>query len=112
MHSSATSKGAGWRGTRTGSGATREVDVPRYYLGVIDMLQKWNLNKRVERWAKIILKGRWAEGVRNGMSAIEPETYRRRFLAGMSYQLGLASAEAERARGGGAARGRVNGAAL
>ena len=69
------------------------VDVPRYYLGVIDMLQKWNFKKRLERWTKIILKGRWAEGVRNGMSAVEPESYRRRFLAGMSHQLGLSSHE-------------------
>ena len=51
--------------------------------------QEWNLNKRLERWTKIILKGRWAKGVRDGMSAIEPLTYKGRFLAGMSYQFGL-----------------------
>ena len=58
---------------------------------VIDVLQKWNWNKRLERWSKTVLKGRFAKGVRDGMSAIEPATYRNRFLAGMSYQLGLES---------------------
>lgn len=75
------------------------VDVPRYYLGVVDMLQKWNLSKRAERWSKIILKGRWAEGSRNGMSAVDPETYRRRFLAGMAYQLGLSAEAGHEVRG-------------
>ena len=34
------------------------VDVPRYYLGMIDLLQSWNLQKRLERLAKIVFKGR------------------------------------------------------
>jgi len=75
----------------TGDVYAQTVDVPRYYLGVIDVLQKWNWNKRLERWSKTLLKGRFAKGVRDGMSAIEPVTYRNRFLAGMSYQLGLES---------------------
>mmetsp|Transcript_71793 Transcript_71793/g.215811 ORF Transcript_71793/g.215811 Transcript_71793/m.215811 type:complete len:739 (+) Transcript_71793:414-2630(+) len=67
----------------------QSVDVPRYYIGVIDMLQDWNMNKRIERLAKIVLKGRWGKNVRAGMSAIEPTAYRKRFLAGVGYQLGL-----------------------
>lgn len=38
---------------------------------------------------KIVLKGRFGKHVRAGMSAIEPTVYRTRFLAGVSYQLGL-----------------------
>lgn len=53
------------------------------------MSQEWNLSKRVERFAKIAFKGRWAKNVRAGMSAIEPVSYRSRFLAGMRHQLGL-----------------------
>mgnify|MGYP002630137578 CR=1 FL=1 len=53
------------------------------------MLQAWNLNKRLERLMKIVLKGRFGKHVRAGMSAIEPTVYRTRFLAGVSYQLGL-----------------------
>ena len=34
------------------------VDVPRYYLGIIDVLQQWDWSKRVERWTKIIVKKR------------------------------------------------------
>ena len=32
-----------------------------YRLGLIDLLREWNLAKRLERWAKIVLKGRCAE---------------------------------------------------
>ena len=27
-------------------------------MGVIDVLQAWNMTKRMERWAKIVIKGR------------------------------------------------------
>jgi len=67
----------------------REVDVPRYYMGLIDVLQAWDLNKRLERLAKIFLKGRFARHVRDGMSALEPTAYRERFLTGIGYQLGV-----------------------
>jgi len=67
----------------------QSVDVPRYYMGVIDMLQAWNMNKRLERLMKIVFKGRFAKHVKAGMSAIEPTAYRTRFLAGVGYQLGL-----------------------
>ena len=38
------------------AGLNWQVDVPRYYMGVIDMLQDWNMSKRIERLAKIVLK--------------------------------------------------------
>lgn len=66
-----------------------QVDVPGYYMGLIDMLQAWNFGKRLERWAKILFKGRFAKEVRDGMSAIEPVAYRERFLAGIGHQLGV-----------------------
>ena len=45
----------------------------------IDLLQEWNLKKRLERLAKVVFKGRCAARTRNGMSAIEPHAYARRF---------------------------------
>ena len=69
-----------------------QVDVPAYYMGLIDVLQEWNMAKRVERWAKILFKGRFAKDVRDGMSAIQPPAYRERFLAGIGYQLGVSEA--------------------
>ena len=65
------------------------VDVPEYYMGVIDIFQAWNLSKRLERLAKTLLKGRFKKTVRDGMSAIEPNAYKERFLAGIAYQRGL-----------------------
>lgn len=63
--------------------------MPEYYMGVIDVLQAWNLSKRMERWAKIVLKGRWTKDVRDGMSAVEPNAYRDRFLVMLAHQFGL-----------------------
>ena len=45
-----------------------------YRLGVIDLLQEWNLKKRGERLGKILFKGRFAKEVKDGMSAIELQT--------------------------------------
>ena len=73
----------------TAAAVALQVDVPRYYMGVIDVLQAWDFSKRTERWAKILFKGRFARDVRNGMSAVEPLSYRERFLGGISHQLGL-----------------------
>ena len=50
-----------------------------YRLGMIDMLQEWNWKKRMERWYKIVFKGRCSSELRNGMSAVEPNEYARRF---------------------------------
>ena len=84
----ATAAAAGGHGGDEGQIA-REVDVPRYYMGLIDVLQAWDLNKRLERLAKIFFKGRFARHVRDGMSALEPTAYRERFLTGIGYQLGV-----------------------
>jgi len=51
-----------------------------YRLGIIDLLQEWNLKKRGERFLKIFLKGRCSRRARNGMSAIEPSKYAFRFV--------------------------------
>ena len=45
-----------------------------YYMGIIDMLQRWDTSKRAERAAKLAL---CRDG--NGLSAIEPIAYRSRF---------------------------------
>jgi len=57
---------------------------------VIDFLQEWNLNKRLERFAKTKLKNKDPAG----LSAIEPIAYQKRFqrfidtvLTGMEYDL-------------------------
>jgi len=47
-----------------------------YFLGVIDILQEWNLNKKSERYLKII--GKCKDG--DGLSAIEPDLYAERFI--------------------------------
>ena len=54
------------------------------------------MGKRMERYAKIVFKGRWAKHVRHGMSAIEPHAYRERFLAAIGYQLGLPADDGSR----------------
>ncbi|GMH85874.1 hypothetical protein TrVE_jg3972 [Triparma verrucosa] len=45
------------------------------FMGVIDMLQEWNMKKRLERFAKIFFKRDDGEG----LSAIEPNAYMKRF---------------------------------
>jgi 1-phosphatidylinositol-4-phosphate 5-kinase len=45
-----------------------------FYLGVIDMLQRWDASKRLERAAKVLL---CRDG--SGLSAIEPYAYQKRF---------------------------------
>ena len=57
----------------------------------------------MERYAKIVFKGRWAKAVRDGMSAVEPVAYRERFLAGATYQLGGTATDQheQRVAGGG-----------
>jgi len=43
-------------------------------MGIIDYQQKWNVQKKLERFFKINLKGVDAQG----LSAIEPEQYKER----------------------------------
>jgi len=50
-----------------------------YYLGIIDMLQKWDLSKQVEYYVKIL--GRCKDS--RGISCIKPSLYERRFLSKM-----------------------------
>jgi len=49
-----------------------------YKIGIIDILQRWNINKRMEQWAKMIFKCHchdWED-----ISAVEPGIYARRFI--------------------------------
>lgn len=50
-----------------------------YYLGVIDMLQEWNLKKKAERFLKVTFLRKDKEG----LSAIEPVRYQERFMERM-----------------------------
>ena len=47
-----------------------------FYIGIIDVLQEWNWKKYIERMFKIIFLQK--DG--NGLSAIEPHAYRKRFI--------------------------------
>lgn len=56
---------------------TRFVEGPaKYYLGIIDVLQEWNLTKQLERAIKVYLY-RWDA---DGISAMNPQDYSKRFL--------------------------------
>ena len=50
-----------------------------YYIGIIDMLQKWNFKKKVERFIKIYFRCKDGKGI----SCMEPNEYRIRFLRKM-----------------------------
>ena len=68
-----------------------------YRLGIIDPLQRWGLSKRLERLLKIAARLRCAAKLKNGMSAVEPVEYARRFhlMVGMKL-LGLSKARVQR----------------
>jgi len=48
----------------------------KYHVALIDYLQEWNLNKKLERYAKIYFKN----ADPSGLSAIAPAEYQRRFM--------------------------------
>lgn len=50
-----------------------------YYVGIIDILQEWNLSKKVERFFKTYFMNLEAAGI----SAIEPSNYQTRFMEKM-----------------------------
>ena len=50
-----------------------------YYFGIVDFLQDWTLNKKIERTGKIYLFRHDPSGV----SVMEPEAYKKRFQAKM-----------------------------
>lgn len=53
------------------------VEAPgTYYIGIIDILQEWNIWKKIERYYKIYFVG----CDRNGLSAISPPLYQKRFM--------------------------------
>jgi hypothetical protein len=56
---------------------TRFVEGPaKYYIGIIDVLQEWTLSKQLERAVKVFLY-RYDP---NGISAMNPIDYSKRFL--------------------------------
>ncbi|RHY29958.1 hypothetical protein DYB32_004742 [Aphanomyces invadans] len=66
---------------RSGKRVANTVVGPAYYhLGVIDILQTWTLQKRMERFVKVHL--RRVDG--DGLSAIAPDKYKKRFQAKMA----------------------------
>lgn len=54
----------------------RVVGPDTYFLGIIDFQQEWNWQKKMERFFKIRVQGADLDG----LSAVEPETYKERFL--------------------------------
>lgn len=50
-----------------------------YYMGMIDILQKWTWGKRGERFIKSVVLGKDGDGI----SAVGPAAYRTRFLEAM-----------------------------
>jgi 1-phosphatidylinositol-4-phosphate 5-kinase len=50
-----------------------------YYVTIIDLLQSWNLLKRLERLFKRAMCCRWRPDLAAGMSVVEPAHYAKRF---------------------------------
>jgi len=77
---------SGRRLPRSGMRMANTVVGPAYYhLGVIDILQTWTFQKRLERFFKIAFKG--VDG--DGLSAIAPKLYKKRFQLKMADILGV-----------------------
>lgn len=73
--------------TRTSSGKvsrsahSRRIDIVEtpnnvFYFGVIDILQPYNTDKKMERFAKVYLRCKDGDGI----SSVEPKYYARRFV--------------------------------
>ena len=57
------------------------------HLAIIDYLQLWNMNKKLERYSKIYLLGKNGDG----LSAINPKAYAARFTKFMKeFVIGIA----------------------
>ncbi|TMW57762.1 hypothetical protein Poli38472_014365 [Pythium oligandrum] len=84
--SNASVSSSGRRLPRSGMRLANTVVGPAYYhLGIIDILQTWTLQKRLERFFKIAFKG--VDG--DGLSAIPPKLYKKRFQLKMADILGV-----------------------
>ncbi|ETO06744.1 phosphatidylinositol-4-phosphate 5-kinase [Reticulomyxa filosa] len=55
-----------------------------YFVGIIDMLQSWNTEKKVENFSKTYFRCK----DKNGVSCVEPKFYRKRFLRKM-FMIGI-----------------------
>lgn len=60
-----------------------------YHMGIIDILQQWNFEKKTERFIKTYIK--WQDP--DGLSAIRPDLYQERFMSRAVYDVfdGLAN---------------------
>ena len=56
-----------------------------YHVSIIDYLQLWNFDKKAEAFAKTWLLGKNAQGI----SAVPPDEYARRFLSFMKRNIFL-----------------------
>ena len=70
--------------------AMRVVGPQAYYFGIIDFQQKWDYQKALERWAKMLY-----EPDRLGISAVEPGLYRDRFMRTLEELFGVDEGEGE-----------------
>jgi hypothetical protein len=57
----------------------------KYYIGLIDILQEWDMSKKMERFAKTQL----LQKDKDGLSAIPCEPYQERFMEKMKVLLGI-----------------------
>lgn len=67
------SPGAGLNGRMA---VSRIVGPEAYYMGIVDFQQKYDFGKKMERFFKVQIQGKSGDG----LSCIEPVTYRERFL--------------------------------
>src|SRR5690606_15924600 len=66
--------------TYNGGVQTQVIEGPGiYYMGIIDILQKWDFKKKFERFIKVYLCG----NDKYGISAVDPIIYQKRFMIHM-----------------------------
>ena len=58
---------------------SRIVGPEAYYMGIVDFQQQYDFGKKLERFFKVKIQGKSGDG----LSCIEPVTYRQRFLRRM-----------------------------
>ena len=58
---------------------SRIVGPEAYYMGIVDFQQQYDFSKKMERFFKVQIQGKSGQG----LSCIEPVTYRQRFLRRM-----------------------------
>ena len=59
-----------------------------YYMGIIDILERWRVKKQSEHYFKAICRCLWRD--RMLMSAVHHKPYAERFIRSMAFHLGIA----------------------